>query len=142
MKISSKIHGAECFFSIDGDKGYKVYRDMYKRNLAWKQQTLAAKHGLGPEVYGRGNIVINRVVHWYYITEVVELLDKNYYKNGRINDIDMDQETYDLYISSIQTVEKELREIGILESTIDDLHSGNLGIKNGKVIAIDFGAGT
>lgn len=131
-KRRNSLCGTECeFIPIDDDIGVKVYSTISERYSAYKQQKLAAEHGLGPEVYG----TIDLKYGFGYITEIVEVPDC-YQENGSYCFIPRDG---NYYVDEQQELCAKLLLIGIKHETINDIYVGNIGFKNGQVFFIDFG---
>lgn len=92
----------------------------------YERQKAAAEHGLGPETYGL--VEFNYLgKKWYgYFTEIVKVF----------NNI---EEWYNSEFSSRierNRLRTELKEM--IGFNFTDYHYGNLGVKNGKLICIDF----
>lgn len=113
--------GLECdVYNIGNGRCYKDYRKnptTFTLDKLYAAACLAADAGLGPDVYGRDE-------HGY-ITEIVEVRTK-----------DVEQ----CYISE-EYGELKAQLQDLFHTTVFDLHNWNIGIKNNKLICIDFGIG-
>ncbi len=159
--IQSKVkegvtHGSKgrhcCFVKITDTIGAKLYGSESQRDNCYENQSNAAEYDLGPDVYGtfefvskesikaRDNEIIKVGDNVYgYLTELVEVgvdpaedwddddewreredwFNKNYEDDGQV-----------------QELRDKLREIGF---DFNDYTNFNVGIKNGRLICIDFG---
>ena len=131
-KRAGSPEGCQCYFlSLDDDWGIKVYYNENVRDDAHNRQTLAAEHGLGPEVGDTFEVGDK----FCYVTEKVELLvpysDDNEYWD-MIDEMDAEMEV------ELKKVRQEL--LDTIGWEFHDNHSGNIGIDAyGKFICIDFG---
>lgn len=117
-RLASAPSGVEChFIQINNKIGWKVYNERIDRDRAFYNQRRASRHGLGPDTGKRFKM------HDYYCyeTEVVEVV-------GRYTI----PEDYEIRELKSQLYEK-------IDWQFYDDHDDNLGYKNGKLIAIDFG---
>lgn len=122
MTIQKEIgEGCECVVS---DVGNGIcYKDYSSNNTTTKLENIywaaciAADAGLAPDVYGRDE-------HGYY-TEIVEC---------RTDETKYLYQTDEYY--KLKTALQDLFGTGCF-----DLHSWNIGIKNGRLVCIDFGIG-
>ena len=90
---------------------------------------LAAQEGLGPEVYGRDNNG--------YFTEIVETF--NCHMDHPDCSMICEECVHGYTADEREYLAFNLQELFGIE--IKDLHSGNIGRKDGKLICIDFGIG-
>ena len=144
-KVQDSPSGVSCvFIKLNKKVGLKLYYDEAERNYAYKMQQNAAKHGLGPDTYGLvDNISVSKIeqleewpqsdenIGWYsygYLTEIVETHDKFRTARG--------EEFLDLFHKEILTLEADLDKIGF---AFWDQKPENCGIKNHRLICIDFG---
>lgn len=114
--------GRNCIFVSVSDKvGVKLYKTKIQRDICFKNQMKAAEHGLGPEVYGKiKKFVYKGIVLYGYITEVVEIIDTDYYFSNK---------------EKVQNLKYDIQWIGLYSG---DFFEKNIGIKDGKLICIDF----
>lgn len=128
-------HGCQCDFIPKCEKwGIKVYQDKGKRDENFHWQSLAAEHGLGPEVGVKFEFKRGPAMIYCYVTEKVEPLwdskrdDDDWYLNMALNT---------KYRNEMNFLHADLLEkIGF---KFDDRHSGNVAFKDGNLICIDFG---
>lgn len=127
--------GLECeVYLLDDGRVYKQYQCLNSGDelqQIYERAKLAFDAGIGPAVY--------ELVDDGYITEKVQILNLDYCGNcDGINHCVCPQIlaengfTYHDY----NELKNESREIGL---SPDDLHQNNIGIKNGKLVMIDFG---
>jgi hypothetical protein len=110
--------GIEAEFYVVNGVGLKFYEDKYSADFAYETQKLAAEHWLGPKVFNKINI---KGIGFGFITEIADTSIEDYWEE--------DSEEY-------ETLSEELNNIGIFHG---DLHGGNIGTINGKIVCIDFG---
>jgi hypothetical protein len=125
-RYSTPLHGVECYYlKLDEVWGVKVYEDEDKRDECYELQEKAAEHGLGPEV-GEWFDLPN--YKYCYVTETVEILfhafNEDYIKRQAF------------YRQNINDLLDGLEDIGFV---FKDNHHKNLGIKDGRLVCIDFG---
>jgi hypothetical protein len=106
------------FFNING-VGIKLYDEEDASEYAFEQQSLAADHSLGPQVFEKINV---SGVGFGFITEIAETDDIEDYWEEFSEDHEM--------------LEEALADIGIYHG---DLHYQNVGIIDGEIVCIDFG---
>jgi hypothetical protein len=151
-KVSSAIDGSpngrHCHFVKITDKiGAKLYRTKDARDFCYDNQVKAAKHDLGPEVYGKFEFVTeeelingpkrlkaNSVVYGY-LSEVVEVAVCNRLKGEEWLQRD-NWFNANYGYAAVDELISELDDIGF-EFADDNLF--NMGIKDGRLICIDFG---
>lgn len=141
-KFSTANSGIYCrFIPLNEKIGIKLYPGVKLRNIAYKNQRNAAKLGLGPNVYGTKSLFVRGKYYFGYLTEIVELYDKKFYLNGAENSeyylSDEFVDVQDKYPGKYKNLINHLNKIG-LDEIAGDLHNGNLGWKNGKLICLDF----
>ena len=131
------------FFKLTPKIGLKlVYCDYHEttknadhkelRDIFYERQRTAAKHGLGPAVYGKIEVEINGVTRYGFLTEIVKI-----YKNTWNYDHKAAQE-----FKRFRTKHLEELRNNLLEKTgfeFIDAHVWNVGIKKKKLVCIDFG---
>lgn len=127
--------GVECeVFDVDNGRCYKKYGVIEEVEIAYENAKLAFAAGIAPEVYGKDD-------EGYY-TEIVEtfsdLCNDNYECDGICDESICD---YALDIIGREEYEELCAKICEVfgECADCDLHIHNIGRKNGKLIAIDFG---
>ena len=127
QKCTESASGVSCiFFRLTPKVGVKVYRTANRRDHCYGLQKIAAKHGLAPAV-GNKIKLSKSADQWdeykyAFLTEAVKDPD----------DID---ELDDVADRDHEKLEWSLRKIGINNH---DNHTGNLSVKNHKLILIDF----
>ena len=131
-KESSDDSGTACnFFKINDKLGLKLYTSISSRDKHWNNQVRASKVNLGPETYGTiDNVTFGGSVHEFfgYFKEIVEVRDYSH--------SEQDKNFQKVYDDEILDLRNALNQIGF---EFCDFHSGNCGIKNGKLICVDFG---
>lgn len=114
------------FVKVTERLGIKYNFSKEDRDALWYNQREAAKHGLGPEVYERIDFKNSFGVPLYgYFTEVVQVYD------------------YEDYCEDFITIMREqmselCEQLDAIGFRFLDNHRGNVGVKNGKLICIDF----
>jgi len=119
---------------------YKQYRNRSRRWLPqlttvrrlikiYQNAKLAAQEGLGPEVYGRDSNG--------YFTEIVKTF--NCHMDHPDCSMICEECVLGYTADEREYLAFSLQELFGIE--IEDLHSGNIGRKDGKLICIDFGIG-
>ena len=132
------IRGTECRVIILDDKVVKLYNCPRKCFMTHEQQELAAKFGLGPDVYSRPEeIKLYGREYFYYVSEKVEVVEPELSDTNQVYAVDWDEERN--YAEAMGDLITGLRRIGIHELTIADLTILNIGWKNGQMVCIDFG---
>jgi len=125
-------NGLECnVYDVGNGVCYKRYNTGGENQISntdveaiYQAAIKAAAAGLGPDVYDRDD-------NGYY-TEIVETVDCN-------EDCRYCERDCILHSDEFDDLEYELEQL--FDRVIIDLHTGNLGYKNGKLICIDFGTG-
>lgn len=136
-RFSKSPSGCECtFVKLDNSFAAKVYTNKEECEKAYKQQLLAASHDLGPNAFCLMSIDCQGHELHFYLTEIVEVIG--------IIDKGPGYLVSERWLTSSEKLElKELQvklsQIGIAKTTILDLYELNIGWKNGKMVAIDFG---
>ena len=117
MTEQNKIgDGLECsVYNVGNGRCYKGYKDEHELDKIYRAAKKAAAAGLGPDVYEKDD--------YGYYTEIVET-----FNNRR----DFSSDEYDDLLQDLQE---------LFGSNIFDLHSGNVGRKDGRLVCIDFGIG-
>lgn len=141
-KFQNSKPGLYCHFVPLNEKiGIKLYPEKKWRDIAYKNQKNAAKLGLGPNVYTTKSLFVDGKYYFGYLTEIVELYDKKFYRNGEENHEYLSSNEFvdvkDKYPGKYKNLENHLKKLG-MDDIAEDLHNGNLGWKNGKLICIDF----
>jgi hypothetical protein len=132
------IKGTEGRVIILDDKVIKLYSCPRKCFMTHEQQELAAKFGLGPDVYSRPEAIkIQGREYFYYVSEKVEVVEPELDGYNQVYAVDWDEERN--YAKAMGDLITSLRRIGIHELTIADLTILNIGWKNGSMVCIDFG---
>lgn len=127
--------GCNCTFIPINDKwGLKLYMFEDTRDTNYKYQKLAAQHGLGPNVGGIINLPPVEGFQYGYISERVETFcDGNKCFSMR----QFCDEWEEQWSDEIQDLDDRMVEIlGI--SCLADAHPGNFGMKEGRLVCIDF----
>jgi hypothetical protein len=126
------LEGCEAkFIQLTKTKGVKLFWDKNSAKRSFNRQNKAYFNGLGPKVltdsictYGLTND--NAIyLQWGYLTEVVETFStkKDFY-------------FWDKSFEEFTKLGIKLRRLRIGGY---DLHHGNVGLKKGKLVSIDFG---
>jgi hypothetical protein len=128
-------HGCWCEFMPKCDKwGIKLYYDKEKRDENFHWQSLAAEHGLGPEVGVKFEFYKGGSILYCYVTEKVEPLWDSRRDN---DDWDLNMELNRKYRNEVNFLQVDLlNKIGF---KFNDRHVGNVAFKDGNLICIDFG---
>ena len=121
---SPKKNGSyNLFFPINETIAVKAsISESIKNN--YERQKNASEYGLGPDTYGL--VEFNYLdKKWYgYLTEIVETFDDSY---------EFEKSGY--YSSLFELIDELKNKTGF---HFRDNHFGNVGIKNGKLVCIDF----
>lgn len=133
------------FFPIDEKWGIKYWLDSDLRDMNYKYQNHASKHGLAPSV-GR-NIDFthprsDKIVYGFFTEICPNILSLNPEYNRispffasykQDDDYNMDFDHYNL-----PNLKKQLKDIGFVD--VCDLHNANVGfMDDGRFVCIDFG---
>jgi hypothetical protein len=112
------------FVKLNSKLGIKLTNSEIVRDQNYARQESASKVGLGPDVYGTFEIVVNEKTLYGYYTEVVEI-----YGNKDEN-IEMFSR------SNLDDLKRNL----LYETGFDcfDIRPYNAGVKNGRLVCIDF----
>lgn len=113
----------------------KLYDCPRKNLMAHDQQELAARHGLGPDVFGMFETVINSKHYYGYLSERVRVIKPEIDDKRKL----ILRNAYGKYEKEIQSLGNKLMNIGISEATVYDLHQYNVGWKGDTMVCIDFG---
>jgi hypothetical protein len=115
--------GCECrFVKLNDAVGVKLYRTRAERDYAWQGQRVAAHYKVGP----RAGVGIKlpdarpRSYRWGYVTQVAERPDGYSWRSTKKE----------------CALQRKLERLGIGGG---DLHGGNVGLIDGKLVCIDFG---
>lgn len=114
-------HGVSFFFfKFSKDLGFKFARprrgksSLKNRDLNYKRQKLAARHGLAPPVYRKLSFKLAGETYYGFITGVASRVGQGNYS---------------------PELGRKLENIGINHL---DLHAFNIGMYKGKLVCIDF----
>lgn len=132
-KIEKQIgYGSECtVYDVGNGRCYKRYGEPEIVDTVYENALKAYKAGIAPEVYGKDE-------NGYY-TEIVEVFNCRDCLNRPCSFIAI-CEIYKNEISQIEYGELCAKVCEVFGKYADgDLSMMNLGIKNGKLIVIDFG---
>lgn len=119
-----------------GPYGVKLYNTQWVAMAAFEKQRKAFKNHIGPEPYYMVTVTINSVEYYGYLTEIVEVLEPDTMSRTNVNGNAWD-EYWSEYRSDINRLISQLEKIG-LYAVADDMHPGNIGFKDGKVLCVDF----
>ena len=140
IPVSPKASGQYNLFVKLNDKiGLKLNVDKCMRDDNYDMQTLAALEGLGPDTYGKIDGVTyydeynqETVTGYGFFTEIVKVIP--------LEELDTEENRKKIWKKlAVGGALKELIE-GLDKIGFDfcDCHLGNIGWKNGKIVAIDF----
>lgn len=133
--ISSSPRKNGCFnlfFKLNDKIGIKLSNNIEQRDSLYETQSKASQYGLGPEVYGKiDNIQYEGKTYWGYFTEVVWVFENVMKTPYSIKD----------FLKT--TFEKEIDDLvedlyKFCRFSFEDYHWGNIGVKNGRFVCIDF----
>ena len=147
--------GAECtFFKLDEKWGLKLYDSEEVRDIAHENHAYFLKYGLAPDLKRKINLPSFIEKRYGYICEVVEVLIdpvyvysfEHFHWNSAYDDFedaDSWNEHCDDLINSIMEkysdeYEELMNKLAQNDLMYSDDHLGNFGLKNGKMIIIDF----
>jgi hypothetical protein len=118
------------FFKLNDAIGLKLSTSKEVRDANFERQLMASCIDCGPEVYGTiDDVVFDGVTYYGYFTELVETFETDDCGN-------VDREVARAYKEELNKLLNRLYdEIGF---NFSDAHYGNLGLKNGKLVCIDF----
>lgn len=152
-KITGSPHGISAIFIPISEKwGLKLFRWEHERNGAYENQSLFLSYGLAPELGDKitlpDEIQCGKKKYKFgYFTEIIETLIP-----GRTEDMTEEQEEarddlcdeLELFwgneCESDSKIEQKIKEWEELTGErAYDMHVGNLGIKNGVLMPLDFG---
>ena len=117
------------FFKLNNKVGVKATISAEERDSNYDRQSKAAEYGLGPDVYGKVEFELDNRKFYGYLTEIVPVCDFEYGTKKqrafiKFHNANIDELCYEL-----------MERTGYKFS---DSHSYNTGIKNKKLICIDF----
>lgn len=141
-KIMSCVKGSPCgiasvFVKIDKKWAIKLYSYEDDRNSAYRNQAEAAEYGLGPDVGETIDFGINCKYPYGYITEIVEVLVPHEdIAISNYNELYRVRKTQEFKDKVRELHEELFNKTGI---NYCDMHPGNIGVKNGEYVLIDFG---
>ena len=123
--INSKNGATNLFFPLNDKIGVKASLSERVRDENHDTQEKASYYGLGPLVYGKVEFNYLGEKFYGYLTEIVETF----------NTIDETMVFEEFYEKKIDLKVQLQMEIGFY---FTDAHYGNIGIKNGELVCIDF----
>lgn len=133
ISSSPRKNGAfNLFFKLNDKIGIKLSNNKTQRDNNYHNQENAAKFGLGPDVYDMvDNVNYEGETYWGYFTEIVWVFEQvsgldRYHRRFLLNAVK----------EQMETLCKELKEF--CDYDFHDDHLGNLGIKDQKLVCIDF----
>lgn len=135
-KFKKAFSGQSGMFIDLGPYGVKLYSDEWTAMAAFEKQRKAFKNNIGPEPYCRVTVTINSIEYYGYLTEVVEVLEPDTMSRTDLCSGDW-ADYWDEYENDINRLIRQLEKIG-LHAVADDMHPGNIGFKDGKVLCVDF----
>lgn len=122
------------FVAINDDWGVKIYASRRARDKGFNRQKEAAQHGFAPEVGGSFELPAYISDSKYcYVTERVETFSHGNHCFRDYKFCEKWETTWKKQITEIQ----DKYDILFLE-TYMDIHPGNFGLKNGKLVLIDM----
>lgn len=160
LQIAQKISsgefssGAECMFiKLDEKWGLKLYSDEERRDSAHENHANFLRYGLAPEL--KRKITLPSIIErrYGYICEIVEvLIDPIYlygfkrFKGNPVYD-NFDYDSWNEYTDELtesieekysEEIQELIEKINENDLSYHDCHIGNFGLKNGKMVCIDF----
>lgn len=122
---SPKKNGAtNLFFPLNDEIGVKASLDEWVRDSNYETQKKASEFDLGPLTYGTVEFTYLDKKWYGYLTEIVETIGP-----GEVY-------TINNYSGKVRILVEALCEN--IDFDFSDDHSGNIGIKDGKLVCIDF----
>lgn len=135
-KYESRRSGtAGTFIPLTDKLGLKLYQTKWKAMCAFESQRKAFNNDLGPEAYFQLSITYKKRKWYGYVTELVEVLEPTHMGNTTTAD-DWDEYENE-YQADLDKLYDQLIKAGLVRPA-QDLHPGNIGFKNGKIICVDF----
>lgn len=135
--ILKKVRKNGCFnlfFDINGKIGLKLSQLKSQRDENYENQKKVYELGYAPKVYGKiDNVQYKGVNYFGYFTEVVETLGDNL-SSSTPEDLKHKKEIRNIYREQIEKLVDIINQIFYFY----DSGLGNFGIKDGKLICIDF----
>lgn len=133
--ISSSPRKNGCFnlfFKLNDKIGIKLSNNPEQRDTNYSNQEIAAGYGLGPEVYGKiDEVQYEGNTYWGYFTEIVWAIENFRDYKGVPKAL-----LYITFQEDINDLKDQLSEC--CNYDFDDDHLGNIGVKDGKLVCIDF----
>lgn len=124
-QLESSKHGSfNLFVRLNNKIGIKFNTSKKIRDANYARQEEASKIGLGPDVYGYFDVTMEDTILYGYLTEIVTVLGP-----------EMTEEEEELFWELRNEESDKLSEIF---PWFRDNHEYNVGIKNGKLVCIDF----
>lgn len=119
------------FFKLNDNIAIKLSSKKEQRDHNYKTQKRAAENGLGPDVYGTiDNIKYEGQIYYGYFTEVVWTIPEVNYLHWRVSDL--------LRKSMKEDINNLVDSLAKIGYSFWDFHLGNIGVKNEKLVCIDF----
>lgn len=118
------------FFKINDTIGLKLSTSKEVRDANFERQLMASCIDCGPEVYGIvDDVEFDGVTYYGYFTEIVETFEVD--ECGGV-----DRKVANHYKEELNELMNRLYDE--IKFDFSDAHFGNLGLKNGKLVCIDF----
>lgn len=133
--FKNHVRGQAGMFIDLGKYGAKLYKTQWVAMTAFESQRKAFENDLGPQAFCRIDLAINFVMYYGYITEIVEVLEPDTMSN--VLDAEYWDDYEDEYRDEINDLYDKMIKVGLWRAC-QDLHPGNIGFKNGKVLCVDF----
>lgn len=148
---------ASHFVKLNDKIGVKLYRSKRERDACMENQEAASEAGFGPDVYGPIDIEPtpnNEMYLWGYFTECVDIVMDYFYDDGSWNLPKYGPLSLSTGISELDDIHESLDDYEwekLISPWIDsvndeigmylyDFHMGNIGVKNGNFVIVDFGS--
>ena len=123
------------FIPLNDRWAIKVFDYSQERDIAYYWQKKAAFYGLAPNVGGKIDLEDGEY-RWGYVTEIIEPLVPHEKMKGRNNWAAI-WPIHAEWEDEIKQCCVDLLDIGV--DVWSDIHAGNFGQKDGKVLCLDFG---
>ena len=125
------------FYIIGRGRGFKTFDTKQDAEIARSYQVILSYHGFAPKVYSEvGRIVIHgKLSPWGYITQKVKTLGCD----DPCDDCGCKHCERDLYKYEDDMINISEEIVDNCGFRIGDLHMGNFGIINGRLVVIDTG---
>lgn len=128
---------ASNFVSIDDKLGIKTFFDEESRDFACDKQDEASQYELAPEVYD--SIYLPQIDRYGYVTEKVDVMPDIIQREWNGEKFEIEGCDHAILFTHSEAMKTLIRGLVELDIFFCDNHAQNIGLKNGRLVCIDFG---